>query len=179
MTDKNMQLSAIKHDFEKLASTSGESSKRKMINSFKGTLTNRALRMYLDPAVKFKLKANDGDGDTPEFQNFFALCRYLQENEGKDAERLFLESIRPELRDFVRGFLRRNLSIGVSLEDYNSCNSDKPIQQRPMKKSRPKLPAFEKVTVLPEEDTSFDVDAITYTVTVPVYEECQENEQSL
>lgn len=179
MTDKNMQLSAIKHDFEKLASTSGESSKRKLINSFKGTLTNRALRMYLDPAVKFKLKANDGDVNTPEFQNFFALCRYLQENEGKDAERLFLESIRPELRGFVRGFLRRNLSIGVTLDDYNSCNSDKPIQQRPMKKSRPKLPAPEKVAVLPEEETSYDIDTTSYTLADQVCEECQENEQHL
>ena len=77
MTDKNMQISVIKKDFEKLAAAAGMSSKRRLINAFKGTITNRALRMYLDPNVKFKLRTNADDSDTPEFQSFFCSVQVL------------------------------------------------------------------------------------------------------
>ena len=166
MADKNLQIETIKKDFDKLAATSGKLSKQKLINSFKGTITNRALRMYLDPNVKFKLKSN-AEGATPTFDNFFAMCKYLQENEGKNVEAQFVDSIRSDLRDFTRNFLRGNLSLGVNAEDFNSCNTDKPIQIYQSSKTEERRHKPKRMTVLNCVDDNDIIDEIANVFTTP------------
>lgn len=166
MADKNLQIETIKKDFDKLAATAGKLNKQKLINSFKGTITNRALRMYLDPNVKFKLKSN-AEGVTPTFDNFFAMCKYLQENEGKNVEAQYVGSIRSDLRDFTRNFLRGNLSLGVNAEDFNDCNADKPIQIHQTSKTEERRHKPKRMTVLNCVDDNDAIDEISNVFATP------------
>lgn len=128
-----LQIIIIKNAFDKIAGAKGKAKEAQVVACVGGGIAAKhALRMLLDPGIVFhigdksfikSLPREKADEVLPK--NFFDLCdrlssaRALSDNDVATAQWTIKQIESPELQQFARDFLCKNISLGVTSKTVN------------------------------------------------------------
>lgn len=131
------QLRMIKNDFDRVKSAVGKA-KEPIIKSMEGTISGRALRLLLDPAVvlhidKKSFKKELNILPTRTFPDIFFVCDYLKSLNGLTHQdisnvKAFVKHLDDDVEEFAKEFLCKSLKLGLTLKTLNKCFESEKIE---------------------------------------------------
>lgn len=131
------QLRMIKGDFDRIQSAVGKA-KEPIIKTMEGTVSGRALRLLLDPAVVLHIDKKSFKKDVRllpvhAFVDVFDVCDYLQtlsavSNQDIADVKSFISALDYDLRDFAQDFLTKSIRLGATVNTLNKCFSCEKVE---------------------------------------------------
>lgn len=131
------QIRIIKNDFDRIKSAVGKG-KEPIIRSIEGTISGRALRLLLDPAVvlhldKKSIKKNVSVLPVHCFSDIFSVCDHLRTLDAASHQdiadvRAFIATLDAELQPFTEDFLTKSLKLGATVKTLNKCFESEKVE---------------------------------------------------
>lgn len=131
------QLRKIKSDFDRIASAVGKA-KEPVIKAMEGTVSGRALRLLLDPAVvlhidKKSFKKNVNVLPAHTFPDIFSVCDYLRTLDAVSHQdiadvKTFITTLDADLRTFAQDFLTKSIRLGATVKTLNKCFESEKVE---------------------------------------------------
>lgn len=133
----NEQLRMIKNDFDRVKSAVGKA-KEPVIKTMEGTVSGRALRLLLDPAVVLHIDKKSFKKEVSllpvhTFADIFSVCDYLRtldavSNQDIADIKAFIAPLEPDIQEFAQDFLTKSIRLGATVKTLNKCFESEKIE---------------------------------------------------
>lgn len=131
------QIRMIKTDFDRVKTAVGKE-KKPVIRSLEGTISGRALRILLDPAVvlhidKKSIKKNVNLLPMHVFSEIFSVCDHLKSLDAVSHQDIadvqaFILSLDADLQPFTEAFLCKSVKLGATVKTLNECFESEKVE---------------------------------------------------